>query len=136
MSFFGHKNNNYLNFKNVPINMAWTIAIVLAALGLSSLLLFLNNSFENSKQGMKIFLVSLTLAMLVVISQMIKLIVEAKASTSNLANLQSLATTTVIITTTVFFIMIGIILVMYTKGIVRNIKEAKEQKMTDTFGEL
>ena len=116
--------------------MAWTIAIIIATLGLGFLIAILNNSFEKNNHGIKVFLTMLTLSITVLISQIIKLIIEDKASAGNLANLQKLATTNLIITITILSVFTMYFLITYTIGIIKSMKDAKKNKITDVWGEI
>jgi len=116
--------------------MAWTIAIVIAVLGLSFILLFLNNAFEKSKQGIKVFLVMLTLGTLVVLSQIIHLIVKDKATGDTLTHLSTLSVTTLTITITLLSFFTMFFLIFYTRGILRSIRDAKHREKTKDFGDI
>lgn len=116
--------------------MAWTIAVVLAVVSLATVLLFLAKTFDKSKHAMKVFLIMLTFASLILISQVMNLIIKDKASSINFANLQTLSVTTLTLSIVVFLFFSMYFFVTYTKGIIVSLRNAKKDKITEQFGEI
>ena len=108
--------------------MAWTVAIILGLVGLSGILLFLNQSFEKSKQGIKVFLTMLCLASLVVIAQVIKLISADKASSTTQAAFSLLSTSTLILTVALFSFFFLYFMITYVVATFRAVKDSKKEK--------
>ena len=116
--------------------MAWTIAVVLATLGLSAILLFLNNVFEKNSQGIKILMISLTFGSLAILSQVIKLIIEDKATGDALTNLTLLATTSLIITIVLFSFFVAFFMIIYTRDLMRALRDSRKEKISQMFGDI
>lgn len=116
--------------------MSWTVAIVLSVLGLAGIFLALSSSFDKSRQGMKVFMVMMSLAMVVVLSQICKLIVESKVTGTTYASLLSLTTTMLIVSITIFSFYVAFILIIYTKRLIYNIKQSKKPEEEESWEEL
>lgn len=108
--------------------MAWTVAVVIALLGISSLLVFLNKSFDKSKQGIKIFLTLFAFASIVLLAQVIKLIIQDKASASMQTNLALLSTSTLTLTIVLFSFFTMYFMITYLTGVFRAIRDSKQEK--------
>lgn len=116
--------------------MAWTIAVILGIGFISSILVFLLKSFDKSKQAMKVFLFMLTLASLILLAQATNIIVDSKAGASLAPNLNLLSTSFLVITITSFSIFMMYFLVIYTRGIIIGMRDARKEKITNEFGDL
>ncbi len=116
--------------------MAWTIAIILAVVSLSTILLFISKSFDKTKHGMKVFLTMLTFGSLVLIAGIIRLIVLDKASSSMIDNLTLLSDTLLTITIVIFVFFMTYFFITYFIGIVRAIRDAKKEKVTNEWGDF
>ena len=82
--------------------MAWTLAVVGGIVGLAFILVLLNNSFERSRQGMKVLLTMITFALLILLSQVIHLIIQDKAGSNITSNMQTLSVANLVVVVTLF----------------------------------
>lgn len=116
--------------------MAWTIAVIIGILSLAVITFLLSNSFTKERKSMKVLMIMITLGILIILSQSINLIIQNKATGDNLIALSSLAFSTLIITISLFSFFILFFFIMYMKNILKTMKNAKEKKVTEIWGEL
>ena len=115
--------------------MAWTIAVVIAVLGLSSILLFLNKSFDKSKFGIKTLLTMLCLGSLILLSGLVSAIVQDKSPSAGLSNLTKLTTSFTIITISIFSFFILYFFITYLTGTFRAVRDENQDKRENIFNE-
>lgn len=116
--------------------MAWTVAVIIALLGVSSILLFLNKSFDKSKQGIKVLLTMLCLGSLIIVAQVSGLIIRDKASSTTLTNLTKLSNANLIICIVIFSFFLMYFIVTYLVGTFRAVRDAKKEKEDFAWDEV
>ena len=116
--------------------MAWTVVLVLTVLTLAVVHLILNKSLDSQKQGLKVFLTMIVFAVLILLAGIMKVIIGAKATGTQLTNLSILATTQLILTIAMFSFFLLYFLVSYTKGLFVAVKDSKSERSAMDWGEL
>lgn len=108
--------------------MAWTIPVTIALICLASVLLFLAKAFDKEQKWIKVLLIMFSLGTCILISQIMRIIVDANETGDTLTNLQSMTTVALTLSITLFSFFVAYFLIVYTIYIITGLRDAKHKR--------
>ncbi len=108
--------------------MAWTLPVTVALVCLAAILMFLAKAFNKEQRWIKVLLIMFSLGTTILISQMMRIIIDANATGTVLKNLQKMTTVSLTITITLFSFFVAYFLIIYTIYIITALRDAKQKK--------
>ena len=108
--------------------MAWTLPVTVALVCLASILMMLAKAFSKEQRWIKTLLIMFSLGTCVLISQIMRIIVDASETGETLVKLQSMTNVSLTISITLFSFFVAYFLIVYTIQILKDFKEAKKQR--------
>lgn len=106
--------------------MAWTIAVTIAVVAISLVLLLVSYIFDKNSRGIKTLALMMAVAVLNVIAGVMGVIIEDNATGTALTHLRLLYISALVITITTFLILILYFFITYMKDYFEAMKHAKE----------
>jgi len=108
--------------------MSWTLPVIVALVCLASILMFLAKAFGKEQRWIKTLLIMFSLGTCVLISQMMRIIVDASETGETLIKLQAMTTVTLTVSITLFSFFVAYFLIVYTIYIIKTLRDAKKKK--------
>jgi len=108
--------------------MAWTLPVTIALVCLASILMFLAKAFDKEQRWIKTLLIMFSLGTCILISQIMRIIVDVNATGTALTNLQKMTNVSLTITITLFSFFTTYFLIVYTLYILKGLRDAKKRK--------
>lgn len=108
--------------------MAWTIPVTISLVCLAGVLMFLAKTFAKEQKWIKTLLIMFSLGVCILISQVLRIIVDANATGLTLTNLQKMTTVSLTITITLFMLFTAYFLLNYTIYIIKGLRESKKRR--------
>lgn len=109
--------------------MSWEIAIVAAILGQAVFFVFLSNSFERKRAGLKALLILIGVGMNILLAGFLRLIIDAQTIDAGIVTkLDTLTTVYLSLSIAIFSIMLVYFVLTYTVATFKAVKNAKQEK--------
>lgn len=108
--------------------MSWTLPVTVALVGLASTLMFLAKAFDKEQKWIKTLLIMFSLGTCILISQIMRIIVDASATGETLTKLQAMTTVSLTISITLFSFFTAYFLIVYTIYIIKGLRDAKQKR--------
>jgi len=108
--------------------MGWTLPVTVALVCLASILMFLAKAFDKEQKWIKTLLIMFSLGTCILISQIMRIIVDANETGTTLTNLQKMTTVSLTISITLFSFFTAYFLIVYTIYIIKGLRDAKRRK--------
>jgi len=108
--------------------MAWTLPVTVALVCLAAILMFLAKAFNKEQKWIKVLLIMFSLGTCILISQIMRIIVDANETGTTLANLQKMTTVSLTISIVLFSFFVAYFLIVYTIYIITTLRDAKQKK--------
>ncbi len=108
--------------------MAWTIPVTIALVSLAGILMFLAKTFDKEQKWIKALLIMFSLGTCILISQILRIIVDANATGTTLTNLQKMTTVSLTISITLFSLFTAYFLLSYTIYVITGLRDAKKRR--------
>ena len=108
--------------------MGWTLPVTVALVCLASVLMFLAKAFDKTQRWIKTLLIMFSLGTCILISQIMRIIVDANETGDTLIKLQKMTTVSLTISITLFSFFTAYFLIVYTIYIIKSLRDAKKRK--------
>lgn len=108
--------------------MAWALAISLASVSLSVILLVIAFMFDKENKGIKTLMLMMSVASLMLIAGIMDVIVNTYATGNELVNLSLMTYSSLIITITIFSFMLLYFFITYTRDYFKMLRDVKKRE--------
>ncbi len=108
--------------------MSWTLPVTVALVCLASILMFLAKAFSKEQKWIKALLIMFSLGTTILISQILRIIVDVSETGETLAKLQKMTTVSLTISITLFSFFVAYFLIVYTIEIIKGLRDAKQKR--------
>jgi len=108
--------------------MSWTLPVTIALVCLASILLFLAKAFDKEQRWIKVLLIMFSLGTCILISQIMRIIIDASVTGETLTKLQSMTTLSLTLSITLFSFFVAYFLIVYTIYIITTLRDVKKNK--------
>jgi len=108
--------------------MTWTLPIILSLICLASILMFLSKAFNKEQRWIKVLLIMFSLGTCILISQMMRIIIDVSETGTTLTNLQKMTTVSLTVSITLFSFFIAYFLISYTLYVITGLRDAKKKR--------
>ena len=108
--------------------MAWTLPVTIALISLSALLMFLSRVFDKEQRWIKTLLIMFSLGTCILVSQILRIIIDSNATGDVLTKLQTMTDVSLIISIVLFSFFLMYFLISYTIYVIKGLKESKKRR--------
>ncbi len=108
--------------------MAWTLPVTIGLVSLSAILMFLAKAFSKEQKWIKALLIMFSLGTAILISQILRIIVDANATGDTLTKLQSMTTVALTISVILFYFFVAYFLLSYTIYIIKGLRDSRKER--------
>ena len=108
--------------------MAWTLPVTISLVCLAAILMFLAKIFEKEQRWIKSLLIMFSLGSCILISQILRIVVDASVTGETLTKLQSMTTVALTISIVIFSLFTAYFLITYTIYVLKTLRESKKRR--------